>query len=762
MKAVILAGGSGTRLRPLTCDLPKPMVPFLDHTVLYYGFSLLKQHGVDQIALTLMYQPRQIEEYVSSLAETEKLTVRCFVEETPLGTAGSVKNAEEFLDDRFIVLSGDAVTDLDITEAVRFHEQSGALVTLVLKRSKHPLEYGVVNVGEDGRILSFLEKPGWSELTDSTVNTGIYICEKEVLSYIEQGKSFDFSKDLFPKLLTLGLPVYGFITEDYWCDVGDCFDYFDAQRAALGGEIKSIAVPESGIYTGSNVVIEEDVKLNPPVWIGSGSVIRSGSEIGPNTIIGANCELRACSAENSVLWDGCVAEQGSELRQALLCGGCRIGRHAAVHERAVLGKNCKLGPFASVEADVRLWPGCVVPGEEHVREDMHFCRGSGMKLPCDGLCGELGVDLELGDLQRLACAVAAQYPSVLVGSDTTARARAAAQFMAASAALCGANVTLSAAGSLAQARFGIMHCGAEAGVYVSEGEQLQFRLLDSFSTPMDTAARKRLCRTQAPDCRRMGSLEARDFRQEYMSSLVQSLSNRSSGGAVVFGGSREAREEAVGIAGILGYRASEAEKDMGQAVRESGAAVGAVLNQAGAVVRLFNEQGEAVSHEQFLYLRTLLCAQMGAETAYLPCSASAECEQKARQSGLKILRSDTPRPALLSRRDAQTAPLYYDGMFLTLYLAKYLSSRRLYLSRITPELPVSAVAFVPCPDSEKGGAMRAARNSESCKAGRAFVVPGDGQAVLKIYASAFNEEYAREIAVELARELKEAIEKRED
>ena len=256
MKAVILAGGSGTRLRPLTCDLPKPMVPFLDHTVLYYGFSLLKQHGIDQIALTLMYQPRQIEEYVSSLAETEKLTVRCFVEETPLGTAGSVKNAEEFLDDRFIVLSGDAVTDLDITEAVHFHEQSGALVTLVLKRSKHPLEYGVVNVGEDGRILSFLEKPGWSELTDSTVNTGIYICEKEVLSYIEQGKSFDFSKDLFPKLLTLGLPVYGFITEDYWCDVGDCFDYFDAQRSALGGEIKSIVVPESGIYTGSNVVIE--------------------------------------------------------------------------------------------------------------------------------------------------------------------------------------------------------------------------------------------------------------------------------------------------------------------------------------------------------------------------------------------------------------------------------------------------------------------------------------------------------------------------
>ncbi|TEB04672.1 D-glycero-alpha-D-manno-heptose 1-phosphate guanylyltransferase [Pelotomaculum schinkii] len=219
MKAIIMAGGEGSRLRPLTCGRPKPMVPVLNRPIMSHIVALLNEHGFTNIGVTLQYQPEVIKDYFGNGAEYG-VNLRYFVEESPLGTAGSVKNAGGFLDQTFLVISGDALTDLELSKALEFHRKQGAMATLVLTRVECPLEYGVVITSDNGRITQFLEKPGWGEVFSDTVNTGIYVLEPEALDYFAPGEKFDFSKDLFPLLLREKKPLFGLVLPGYWCDVG--------------------------------------------------------------------------------------------------------------------------------------------------------------------------------------------------------------------------------------------------------------------------------------------------------------------------------------------------------------------------------------------------------------------------------------------------------------------------------------------------------------------------------------------------------------
>jgi len=219
VKAIIMAGGEGSRLRPLTCNRPKPMVPVLNRPVMAYCLDLLKQHGISEIGVTLQYLPQAIQDYFGDGSDFG-VRLHYFVEETPLGTAGSVKNAAAFLDETFVVVSGDALTDLDLSQAIAFHRNRGAAGTLVLTRVDCPLEYGVVITAPEGQIVQFLEKPSWSEVFSDTVNTGIYVLEPEVLDYFAPGQKFDFSQDLFPLLLREKKPLFGLVLSGYWCDIG--------------------------------------------------------------------------------------------------------------------------------------------------------------------------------------------------------------------------------------------------------------------------------------------------------------------------------------------------------------------------------------------------------------------------------------------------------------------------------------------------------------------------------------------------------------
>ncbi|MDE5108015.1 MAG: nucleotidyltransferase family protein, partial [Trichodesmium sp. St17_bin3_1_1] len=232
MRAVLMAGGSGTRLRPLTCDLPKPMVPILNRPIAEHIINLLKKHQIREIIATLHYLPDVMREYFQDGSKFGVQMTYSVEEEQPLGTAGCVKNIAQLLDGTFLVISGDTITDFDLSAAIEFHQKHKSKATLILTRVNNPIGFGVVITNEEQRIKRFLEKPSTSEVFSDTVNTGTYILEPEVLDYLPANQECDFSKELFPLLLDKNEPMYGYVAEGYWCDVGHLDAYRKAQYDA--------------------------------------------------------------------------------------------------------------------------------------------------------------------------------------------------------------------------------------------------------------------------------------------------------------------------------------------------------------------------------------------------------------------------------------------------------------------------------------------------------------------------------------------------
>src|ERR1039458_4508144 len=236
MKAVIMAGGEGTRLRPLTANQPKPMLPMVNRPMAEHVVNLLRRHGFEDIVVTVAFLANHVRTYFGDGSDFGVRMVYA-TEETPLGTAGSVLNAREQLDERFLVISGDVLTDIDLTELIAFHDKQGSAVTLALKAMENPLEFGIVITGPDGRIDRFLEKPGWGDVFSDTINTGIFVLEPEVFDWIPAGRQVDFSGEVFPTMLEAGRPMFGFVAGGYWEDVGTHDAYLGAHADILVGPV---------------------------------------------------------------------------------------------------------------------------------------------------------------------------------------------------------------------------------------------------------------------------------------------------------------------------------------------------------------------------------------------------------------------------------------------------------------------------------------------------------------------------------------------
>ncbi len=360
MRAVLMAGGSGTRLRPLTCDLPKPMVPILNKPIAEHIINLLKRHDITEVIATLHYLPDVMRDYFQNGGQFGVQMTYAVEEEQPLGTAGCVKNIEELLDDTFLVISGDSITDFDLTAAIAFHKEKQAKATLVLTRVPNPVDFGVVITDSEQRITRFLEKPSTSEIFSDTVNTGIYILEPEVLAYLPANEEKDFSQDLFPLLLAKKEPLYGFIAEGYWCDVGHLDAYREAQYDALEGKVITDFPDEEKwprIWVGKNTYIDPSVKIEAPVLIGTNSRIgprtniERGTVIGDNVTIGADADLK-----RPIIWNGAMIGDDTHLEACVIARGTRVDRRAHVMEGAIIGPLSTVGEEAQISPNVRVWP----------------------------------------------------------------------------------------------------------------------------------------------------------------------------------------------------------------------------------------------------------------------------------------------------------------------------------------------------------------------------------------------------------------------
>ncbi len=364
MKAVVMAGGEGSRLRPLTANRPKPLVPVCNRPIMEHIIELLKEHGIRDVVATLYYLSDEIQSYFGDGSDFG-VDIKYSVETVPLGTAGSVKKAEEHLrDGTFIIVSGDALTDCDLSKAVEFHKQKGSLATLVLYRVPAPLEFGVVITDEDGRVTRFLEKPSWSEVFSDTVNTGIYILEPEIFDMMAAGKPYDWSGDIFPKLLEDGKPLFGYVMGEYWSDIGSLQQYREAQEHLLSGRLR-LALPgqpiASGVLAGPNAQIDESATIVPPVAIGRNCKIKKGSRIGPYTVIGDNVFIEEdANVDRSVIWDSTYIGPSVGIHSAIVCSRATIKRHSIVREDAVIGDRCLIDVGCTIRPRVKLWPDKIV------------------------------------------------------------------------------------------------------------------------------------------------------------------------------------------------------------------------------------------------------------------------------------------------------------------------------------------------------------------------------------------------------------------
>src|SRR6266536_2864221 len=355
-----MAGGEGTRLRPMTANQPKPLLPIANRPIMEHVLRLLKRHGLDETVVTTAFLASLVRNYFGD-GEDFGMSLQYATEEMPLGTAGSVKNAEAALrDETCLVISGDALTDIDLSAMIRSHKKSGALVTIGLTRVPNPLEFGIIIVDDDGRIQRFLEKPTWGQVFSDTVNTGIYVMEPEVLAEVPAGESVDWSSDVFPVLLERGAPLHGYIADGYWEDVGTHESYLKAQADVLAGrveaEIDGFEV-SPGVWIAEGAEVDPDAVLKGPLCVGDYAKIEPGVELREFTVIGSNVVVKeGAFLHRAVVHNNVYVGPAANLR------GCVIGKNTDVmgsvriEEGAIVGDECVIESEAFLSSGVRVYP----------------------------------------------------------------------------------------------------------------------------------------------------------------------------------------------------------------------------------------------------------------------------------------------------------------------------------------------------------------------------------------------------------------------
>ena len=365
MKAVIMAGGFGTRLRPLSCSLPKPMVYMANKPMMEHIVDLLKKHGLVDLVVLLYFQAETIKDYFGD-GSRFGVKIEYVQAQEDYGTAGAVKNAQSLLHERFLIISADVLTDIDLSSACDFHLGNKAKATMILARMENPLSYGIVMTQDDGKISRFLEKPTWGEVFSDTVNTGIYILEPEVLQEIPPQQEFDFSKNLFPHLLSNNQRLFGFVTPDYWRDVGNLEEYFQAHQDILEGRVRIdfggnlLHREHANIWVGKNVKVGEKTEFKGTVVIGDDAQIGSHSFI-YNSVIGDRVQIEDdVNLDRCVIWKDTFIGKRSILTEAIVANHAKIEEETVIFENVIISENCHIEKGAKIKANVRVWPGKAV------------------------------------------------------------------------------------------------------------------------------------------------------------------------------------------------------------------------------------------------------------------------------------------------------------------------------------------------------------------------------------------------------------------
>ena len=745
MKAIIMAGGEGSRLRPLTCDLPKPMVPVMNKPVLEHTIELLKQSGITEIGITLMYHPQIIREYFGN-GKSFGVNITYFIEDTPLGTAGGIKAAESFLDDTFLVISGDSVSDLNIQKALEFHKEKEAIATLVLTKVDLPLDYGVVLINEEGLITGFVEKPSWGELFSDTVNTGTYIFEPRILNYIKENCVTDFSSNVFPMLLQKKEKMYGFIMSEYWCDVGDIRSYIkchcdildqDISLKPEGNEIKD------NVWVGPGTIIESGAEINGPCVIGSNCKIGNGTVIDKYTVIGNNTTIEDdVSVVRSIIWDNNYIEYGSELRGAVLCNRVNLKRYVSVFENAVIGEGCKINERCIIKPNIKIWPQKTI--EPLAIVDRNMIWGSRHKNKIfgeNGISGIINVDISPEFATRLGAAYGSQFKTgarVVVSSTNSNCARMFKHAFISGILSVGIEVYNMSSLLTPIARNAINFLSVEGGIHIKTDIEnpnlLRVDFMDSRGCCISRVAERKIensffkedfKRCSAQQISRLNNIT--DFANYYMRSVNSSLDvngiREKHPRVCVFSQSEFVFSIIIPMLNDLGCEASscldpEDNTNYIDHILEVEADFGALIDKNGESLILIDKYGNEIKDELFqVFVALIIFKSLPNPSIYLPITGSEVVEKLAKRYNARIKRTKNSTQDLMGemlinnifdKSGSEQLTLTFDAIAGLVKIIEFLCKSNLTISDLLEEIPGFYISKrnIYCPWELKGMVMR--------------------------------------------------------
>ncbi len=687
MKAVIMAGGEGTRLRPLTSNAPKPLLPIANRPMMEHVIDLLVRHGITDIVVTVAFMAKAIRDYFGDGREFgASLT---YVDEpSPLGTAGSVRNAAEHLDDRFLVISGDVITDIDLTHVIAFHDQRRAMATIALTPVENPLEFGIVITREDGSIERFLEKPTWGQVFSDTINTGIYVFEPEIFDHVEPDRSVDFSADVFPRLLRDEKALFGAIAHGYWEDVGTLDAYLRAHKDVLD-QMVQLGIPgfqvADGVWVGRGTEIAPDVEIVGPAVLGTDCTIEPGARLGAYTVLGSHCRVLAnVDLDRCVLHDSVYVGCGSRLRGTVVGRGVNIRSNVRTGEGVVLGDEVQVGANATVSADVKVYPFKTIEDGAVVNSSIIWeSRGVSALFGRDGVDGLANVDMTPDLAVKLALAYGTSLRkgvSVVTSHDSSRSARMLKRALMAGLNSSGINVLDLEVASTPVTRFLVKSPQAFGGVTVrlrnDDPNSVAIHFFDTSGMDISEEAQRKIERLfQREDFRRtlpeeMGDISyphraLEDYTVE-LSQIVEPgrIAERQFKLVVDYGyGTASMAMAAVltklradvlavnpyaSTIGRLSFDVDASTRRVADLVRASGAQLGAVFDPDGERLILIDDEGDVLTHvEATLVFVELVCDHLLGDRIALPVNMTAHADRLAAAHGVAIQHTKISTPAVM-------------------------------------------------------------------------------------------------------------------
>lgn len=758
MRAVILAGGEGTRLRPMTCNIPKPLAKLCSKPVLEYILDLLSRNGIKQAVITLMYKGERIEEAFPD-GVYKDVSLEFVYENEPLGTAGCVKNAAPG-GEEVLVISGDAMCDFDLKAAIDFHRSQSADATVITKRVKDPREYGLVLKDGENRITGFLEKPSFCSCTSDEANTGIYILSPSVLGIIPEGKKSDFALDIFPKMLSDKMKLMCFEERGYWCDIGDFEAYLKCQSDMLEGKVDFEIDGHKNLDGVITLGTFENVTVKPPAFIGDnvkigeGTVIEAGTVIGSNITIGRNCKIHS-----SVILDGAFIGDGATCNSAVICENAGVMAGASVFENAVVGSGAVIGRDAVVESGVKIWPNRRVERGVRARLDLKYGRARRMLCDENGLCGEAQSEVTPENAAKIGNAAArlAENKMIGVGSGFGECAEALRLAFIAGAMSAGVNVADFGDCTLPQLEFCSGKSGIKISAHLEADKNVKIRFCTTGGLPLTRKQERAL----------EGALNRNDsfrvsmedfgeyvrmygFTKFYEQELSLLLPDRLCG----------INAKITGENPRICANLSEALSKISDA---NGEETEFFISGDGRSVFAKTESGEYISHERLVMLACDRLFKEG-KAVSLPSDFPAAAETLAKKYGAKVLRYSPGGMGEAddnARRAAENLQFVSDGSRLAVKVLIHLHNEKLTLSEAvkaipdfymqTREIPLKT-SPVKLMSKMKFAEERGVLNADA--RGRVWVRPEKGGLAVLMFSESTNSEIARELCDEFEEKIK--------